>query len=116
MSKLLEMSNAFRKDVIVKNSYNEGDRYSSSHKDAISDGDDKGKNEIGSQTDINTRLTNVVKNSYNENDRYSSSHKDAISVGDDKGKNDVGSKTDINTRITNVVKNGYSPNKTYPDF
>lgn len=70
MSNLLKDSEKFRKEITVKNSYGETNRYSSSHKDAISDGDDKGKNENGSKTDIDTRKTNIIKNTYNDTKTY----------------------------------------------
>ena len=94
--------------------------YSINHPNVLSDGDNKGKNEIGSSDDINARIDNTGRNIYNKDNGYSSVHPNALSNGDDKGKgeydNNVGSLTDINTRIESVSRNKYGNNKTYPDF
>jgi len=44
-SKLEELGNQYRKDNIIKNTYQnaEGNEYSAKHKNALSDGDNKGK-------------------------------------------------------------------------
>lgn len=47
--------------------------YSESHKNAISDGDEKGKGElntIGNKTDIESRTKLTVMNQYNEDKQY----------------------------------------------
>lgn len=48
--------------------------YGESHKNAVSDGDEKGKGEamtIGSKTDIQSRTKLIVMNQFNENNEYS---------------------------------------------
>lgn len=74
MSRLLENNKEFRDKLIVKNTYNNNNSYSESHKNALSDGDDKGKgavgDSIGSQTDINKRNELMVKNMYSNNKEY----------------------------------------------
>ena len=113
-----------------RNYYSELNEYGSTHKNAKSDGDEKGKGQdgaagtIGSTTDINTRKDNMGRNYYNENDGYGVTNKNAISDGDERGKGQledngtIGSLTDINTRKENLVKNKtYGPGKkSYPDF
>jgi len=44
-SKLEELGNQYRKDNIIKNTYQngEGNQYNAKHKNALSDGDNKGK-------------------------------------------------------------------------
>ena len=98
------MSEQFRNDLITKNTYNFQKLYGLNHPNAISDGDDKGKNEIGNLTDIQTRTSNLIKNEYSPDNEYSSNHKNVISDGDDKGKSEIGGISDINTRRENIVK------------
>lgn len=69
MSKLDEISKEFRENNVNKNvNYSNKEEYSSSHKRAISDGDEFGKNEnggsVGSLTDIKTRETLLGKNPF----------------------------------------------------
>lgn len=54
-----------RANQLPRNTYNEQNEYSDRHPNAISDGDDKGKNELGSSTDIRTRIDNVKTNKFN---------------------------------------------------
>lgn len=122
-TQLEEFSKQFRKELLVKNAYVEDKGYSSNHKNALSDGDEKGKGEnagnVGSLTDINTRKDNMGRNYYNDEIGYSSTHPNALSDGDEKGKgetNTIGSITDINRRTDNVARNQYNANKGYPDF
>lgn len=124
------IANRLRKEHVARNEYNYTDEYGVNNKNALSDGDEKGKGQmgddgtIGSVTDINTRIANIVKNNYNKNNGYGLGHPNAISDGDEKGKGlagdggTIGSLTDINTRKENLVKNPiYGPNKKqYPDF
>lgn len=78
MSKLEEMSVEYRNKLIAKNTYNTNDNYSTTHPNAISDGDNKGKgennNSVGSLTDIQTRESLITKNKYNKNDPYNESN------------------------------------------
>jgi hypothetical protein len=72
-SKLQLISDQFLTESIVKNTYNNQNGYHISHKNVISDGDEKGKGEsstIGGLTDINTRTESVVRNIYNNNKTY----------------------------------------------
>lgn len=77
MSRLLDNSKAFRDVLLAKNSFNVNDEYVSGHKNALSDGDEKGKGEkdgsIGSATDISKRVELSAKNLYNSNDEYNAS-------------------------------------------
>jgi len=74
MSKLEDYSKPFRDCTIVKNSYKCGEEYVSGHKNAISDGDELGKDEnngqVGSLTDIKQRSCSLIKNPYNSNKPY----------------------------------------------
>jgi len=111
---------------IARNSYDQNKSYGSTNPNALSNGDEKGKGEldgqVGSLTDINTRVDNMGRNVYDQNAEYNSNVPNALSNGDEKGKGElngqVGSLTDINTRIGNLGKNEkYGPNKkSYPDF
>lgn len=76
-TKLDEISGEFRKNNVSKNSYNENDNYNSSNKNAISDGDERGKDgkdTVGGLTDIKSRKDLLNKNViYNESKPYDSS-------------------------------------------
>lgn len=77
MSKLEDMGNTFRPEQLVKSIYNSNNEYNAGNKNALSDGDEKGKNdngsgEAGSATDIKTRETLLVKNKFNKNREYNS--------------------------------------------
>ena len=84
------LAEKFRQEHVSRNVYNLEDRYGTEHKNTISDGDEKGKNEIGSSVDIQSRTNNIVKNAYTSKNEYSREHKNAISDGDEKGKNEIG--------------------------
>ena len=126
ISPLEEFANKYRPTELVINRYQSTkNEYSSTNKDAISDGDELGKGEnpangsIGSKTDILTRNTEVVINRYGPTNPYSLVNKDAISDGDEFGKGEnpatgsIGSKTDILKRVENTGKNEYSSKKEY---
>jgi len=74
MSRLLKNSEQYRKPLVSKNSHNKNDEYNIAHKNALSDGDEKGKGEkndsIGSLTDITKRTELTAKNSYNKGKEY----------------------------------------------
>lgn len=124
ITKLEEIANEQRKIHLSRNDYNFKEEYGSTHPDAISDGDEKGKGEnngqIGSSEDIQARTSNIVKNTYQRDKGYGSTHPNAISDGDEKGKgendNKVGSSVDIEKRTFSVAKNEYNIKKQYPDF
>jgi hypothetical protein len=63
-----------RAELMPKNYYHNKGAYSSSHKNAMSDGDDLGKGEnggsIGGKTDIITRVDNIKSNKFNEKNKY----------------------------------------------
>jgi len=113
-----------RQEVISRNTYNGEKSYSSVNKNALSDGDEKGKGDVngqvGSSVDIQNRIDNMGRNRYGVDNEYSSINKDALSDGDEFGKGDsngqVGSLTDIKTRIDVVARNKYNDSKGYPDF
>ncbi len=125
-TKLELIADRERVTLEAKNTYNtEGRQYGSSNSNALSDGDEKGKGQvgdtgsIGSKTDIQTRLDNIVKNDYKETNQYSSSNRDAQSDGDVFGKGQIddtgtiGSIVDINERIKLLGKNSYKQTNQY---
>ena len=61
-----------RKEHLSRNPYDQNGGYNSVHTNAISDGDEKGKSEIGSSKDIIERTQLIGKNPYNENNAYNS--------------------------------------------
>ena len=86
--------------------------YSSVNRDAVADGDDKGRGEsssgsIGTLTDINEREKLLAKNGYNENRFYSTVNRNDLSDGDEKGKGDIGNKTDVEERSKLIAVNNY---------
>ena len=100
-----------RQEHLSRNAYIDKNGYATTHENALSTGDDKGKGEtntIGSATDIQTRINNLVKNTYSSDNRYDSNNPNALSDGDEKGKGEtitIGSHTDINTRTELLSKN-----------
>ena len=122
------LAEKYRKEVLGVNSYNDKNFYSSVNKNALSDGDTKGKGDVdgqvGSSVDIQNRMDNMARNRYASNNEYSMVNKDALSDGDEFGKGQVGdngqvgSLTDIKTRTDLLGKNStYGPGKKqYPDF
>jgi hypothetical protein len=122
------LAEKYRKEVLGVNSYNDKNFYSSVNKNALSDGDLKGKGDVegqvGSSVDIQNRIDNMSRNRYNNTNEYSMVNKNALSDGDEFGKGQigdngqVGSLTDIKTRNTVLGKNPtYGPDKKqYPDF
>lgn len=125
-TKLEEIGNQERNILLAKNEYSTNDEYGLTNKNALSDGDDKGKGDVngsvGSATDIEERKTLLGRNEYAPNFEYDSTNPNAQSDGDDKGKGQVGdsgtigSKQDIYERVQNTKVNPYNSNKTYPDF
>jgi hypothetical protein len=116
-----------RKDLLAKNTYKVNKGYDSNNKNALSDGDDKGKGEnkeqIGSMTDIKARMDNLGRNTnYSKENPYGRGSKNALSDGDNKGKGQIGdtgtigSLIDINSRIDLIKSNTYGVKKSYPDF
>jgi hypothetical protein len=63
-----------RNQLMPKNYYNMVDPYSSSHKHALSDGDEHGKgdynNSVGGKTDIIVRIDNLKSNKHNPKNPY----------------------------------------------
>lgn len=74
MSRLLENSEQYREENLVRNSYDKNDSYEIGHENALSDGDELGKGElngqVGSATDIKTRNSLMSKNLFNKNREY----------------------------------------------
>ena len=74
MSRLLENSEEFRNQNIVRNIYDDGDEYNSGNSRALSDGDEFGKGEtaqgVGSATDIAKRNELQARNIYTRNNEY----------------------------------------------
>ena len=64
-----------RQAHLTRNSYIEKNGYGTTHENALSNGDEKGKGEtatIGSSLDIQTRVNNLLKNPYSSNNEYNS--------------------------------------------
>jgi hypothetical protein len=88
-SKLEELGKQFRKENIVKNTYQNsgGNEYGAKHKNALSDGDNKGKgtgvlmdtgsgggleDQVGSSNSPGSgRIANLIKNKYSADKPYS---------------------------------------------
>jgi len=74
MSRLEDISVAFRNKLITKNEFDNNDQYNVGHADALSTGDELGKGEangqVGGLTDIKTRENLVAKNKFNKNKEY----------------------------------------------
>lgn len=73
---LLNSSTIFRNKQLKRNSYSNNAPYGPSHKNALSDGDEKGKGEkngsIGSKTDIYMRSKLLATNKFSPNKPYDS--------------------------------------------
>jgi hypothetical protein len=74
-SNLSRISQEFRDREIARNAYTRNDEYVSTHPNAISDGDERGKGEgdrgsIGGRTDIQKRQQSIAKNKYSLNNPY----------------------------------------------
>lgn len=71
---LLTFSNTFRNDQLARNRFSKNDNYRPNHPDALSTGDEQGKElfngSIGGRTDIITRNTSLGKNFYNKDKIY----------------------------------------------
>jgi len=77
MSKLTDIANAERKVELGRKSYQENAPYDGNHKNALSDGDDKGKGEkngkVGSATDNAEKAKNLARNKFGQNKPYDQS-------------------------------------------
>lgn len=73
---LLNKSTIYRDENVKRNQYGKNDEYMSSHENALSTGDEKGKGErngqIGSATDIVMREKSLKFNKYGKNNPYES--------------------------------------------
>jgi hypothetical protein len=71
---LTKIAEAQRNALLAKNDYNTSKEYSAVNKDALSDGDEKGKGElngsIGSVTDKAEKTKLVVKNPFTPDNQY----------------------------------------------
>jgi|LakMenEpi03Aug12_release.lakeMendotaPanAssembly.Ray.scaffolds.fasta_scaffold31353_9 hypothetical protein len=71
---LTKIAEAQRNALLAKNDYNTSKEYSAVNKDALSDGDEKGKGElngsIGSATDKTEKTKLVVKNIFTPEKEY----------------------------------------------
>lgn len=71
---LTKIAEAQRNALLSKNDYNTSNLYSAVNKDALSDGDEKGKGElngsIGSKTDKTEKTKLVVKNMFTPDNEY----------------------------------------------
>jgi hypothetical protein len=77
-SRLLANSVQFRDKNVAKNRYKTNNEYVAGHPDALSTGDELGKDELngntGSATDIKERQKEIVKNKFNSNRTYNASN------------------------------------------
>lgn len=71
---LTKIAESQRNTLLAKNDYNTANEYSAVNKDALSDGDEKGKGElngaIGSATDRAEKTKLVVKNTFTPDNEY----------------------------------------------
>ena len=80
MSRLETSGAEIRKKLLSGNIYNANKEYNSSHKNAISDGDEKGKGEVGGsvggKTDIETinKLKSKGRGVYSNGSEYNASN------------------------------------------
>ena len=117
MSNLEELSESFRKELIIKNIYHDEDNYSSRHLRAISDGDEFGKDPmdnsadstIGSSIDILSRDKLTVKNHYSFDKEYRFINEGSDMVGGVDGL--------LNNQINNDARTclKYNTNNIYTD-
>lgn len=74
MSRLLDNSDDYRQEQMVRNKYKRDDNYDSGHENALSDGDAYGKGEnngqIGNDADIRMRDSLITKNLFDKNNEY----------------------------------------------
>ncbi len=70
---LEEYSKTYRQQLLAKNEYTNNQPYDASHKNAKSDGDNKGKEVDGSQADILQRQALLAKNIWSKNSPYDGS-------------------------------------------
>lgn len=78
MSELSKIAEIERAKQIAKNDYNLATKpYNSSNPDALSDGDNKGKDgvgeNVGSKEDIDSRKVQLARNKYSTNNPYGQS-------------------------------------------
>ena len=60
-TQLETLADKFRQESIARNAYTTKGIYDSNHKNAISDGDEKGKADIGSSIDIQNRISSLIE-------------------------------------------------------
>lgn len=101
-TKLEELADQFRVDNTIKNTYNEGDgnTYSATHQNALSDGDAKGKGTGGNSDQLNT-VNGGSDVDINGSGLHPGSGRNALIA---KNESKFGSKTG---------PNGYGPSKPY---
>jgi hypothetical protein len=125
ITELEKIADKERQTAIARNEYNDSKGYGVNNPNALSDGDEKGKGQvgddgtIGSLTDINTRKDNTGRNTFSPNFEYNSTNPDAltpIGKGQTSDTGNVGDTDDINARTDNTGRNKFNTNKVYPDF
>lgn len=76
ITKLEKIANEQRAEHLARNEYKYTNSYGSTHPNALSTGDEKGKGQVGDSgdvgglTDINTRIDNTGRNFYKSTHRY----------------------------------------------
>jgi hypothetical protein len=63
---LNDIAPSTRDTMVARNRYNPANRYEAGHPDVISDGDDKGRDDIGNSIDIEQRNVNSARNYYSK--------------------------------------------------
>lgn len=71
--RLEEINKVFRERDLAKNKMSSKNEYNESHPNAISDGDEHGKADDGSLTDIKSREKMLSKNKFNSGKEYNES-------------------------------------------
>ncbi len=104
-TKLSELGDEFRVQNVIKNTYlnSDGKRYKSTHPNAISDGDEKGRGTEGNSDQLNT-INGGTDVDINGNPDYPGSGRNQL-IARNEGKYD-----------TKLGPKGYGPNKTYLDY
>jgi hypothetical protein len=67
---LNDIAPSARETMLARNRYNGANRYEAGHPDVNSDGDDRGRENIGNSIDTEQRTIQSARNYYNSNRRY----------------------------------------------
>lgn len=67
---LNDIAPSTRDTMVARNKYNAANRYEAGHPDVTSDGDDKGRENIGNSIDIEQRTVQSARNYYGKGRPY----------------------------------------------